>query len=333
MSRSKKTRSDQLARRRWRHEISRRAKRESRRSGTLFVPKRKNLRKKVRRPYAYLEVPSRLSLVNNAEEVIELLEKMDWCARQRNLELDLSAVQVIGSDAVSVLLAKFHSLRDTTAIKGNYPQDASAKAVLHEVGFFDHVNSSVKVEHSPTGVILNRRNKLVEGEVARRLIHHGVFRIIGHPRSNPAVYRALLECMGNTRHHAAPPNEPPRPWWASVFADKERRQLRFTFFDAGIGIFSSISKEVAHWYRKNDSNDARLLEDMLSGNVGSRTGLPYRGKGLPTLAALCRKGELENLTIISESVQADVQSQKFGLLRRRFAGTLIYWEVNYGGHS
>jgi len=70
-----------------------------------------------------------------------------------------------------------------------------------------------------------------------------------------------------------------------------------------------------------------LLKDMLSGEVESRTGLPYRGKGLPSMNQDLIRGGIRNLIIISNDVKAEVEKQNFEVLPRPFRGTLIYWEV------
>jgi hypothetical protein len=313
-------------------ELERRRKLLARRRNQIFVPRRKNLRSRAKRPYAVIPAPSNFSIIHNAQEYTEFLKQIDFRARTRNIEIDLSNVTEATTDAAAVLLAKIKSepLRSTNKFQGSYPSQESAHRLLYDFGFFDHVKSDHLFEERPAGAIIVKHNKLVEGEKAWQLIRHGSLKLLGKPQTHRGAYRALLECMGNTLHHAARVNEPTQPWWATVYADTQSRCLKFTFFDAGIGILSSISPEVRLWYRRNSKPDVELLADMLDGRVGSRTGLEYRGKGLPALRKLADSGILRNFRIVSESVDADVSARRFSHLQERFSGTLLYWEVDYG---
>lgn len=74
-------------------------------------------------------------------------------------------------------------------------------------------------------------------------------------------------------------------------------------------------------------SEEEILRNLLIGEFKSRTNLPFRGKGLPAIAKALSRRQIENLTIITNGVVADVSRGTIGTLTTEFAGTLIYWEV------
>lgn len=73
--------------------------------------------------------------------------------------------------------------------------------------------------------------------------------------------------------------------------------------------------------------NTEVLQLVVDGKIGSRLGLSYRGKGLPSIYKEIRRGRIENLVIIANDVHATFATDSFVTLRREFSGTFLYWEV------
>jgi hypothetical protein len=117
-------------------------------------------------------------------------------------------------------------------------------------------------------------------------------------------------------------------WWATVYGDLARRRVCYSFLDTGVGIFKSVN---LHWVRKafrrlGLGDNSKVLLEILEGRVESRTGLPYRGKGLPTIYKKSQSGNIKSLFIIANDVYADVTNNDYRTLNVPFPGTLLYWE-------
>jgi hypothetical protein len=76
------------------------------------------------------------------------------------------------------------------------------------------------------------------------------------------------------------------------------------------------------------NNNCEVLKEIISGRKRSRTRIPYRGKGLPTIFKGLERNYYSNLKIISNNVKADLSKYEFTTLKKEFRGTFLYWELN-----
>ena len=70
-----------------------------------------------------------------------------------------------------------------------------------------------------------------------------------------------------------------------------------------------------------------MVRWLFVGDVGSRTDLPGRGKGLPKIARAHADGEIKRLVVLSNRVYANFETKEFRKLNEEFSGTLLYWEI------
>jgi hypothetical protein len=218
-----------------------------------------------------------------------------------------------------------------TTVRGNLPSDPAAKRVLLESGFFDHVRSTTQLPKGQLGKITSRESKRVEATIAWELIECGTsqaFGAKGNSDSTRAAYATLIELMGNTHNHAAKGREGAVTWWATAYGDSTRKRVCYSFVDTGVGIFKSLNID---WIRRafrrlRQGDNSKLLLAILEGRVESSTGLPYRGKGLPTIYKKSQAGNIQDLFIIANDVYAGVSDGDYRKLEVPFPGTLLYWE-------
>jgi hypothetical protein len=308
------------------------AKRRKRRA--QFI--RKTLKPIVERRFRTLSAPSDFSMVQNPDATITYLNSVRFYSSKYNLILDLSAVQLLTADAVAALVATLAPLnREGVLIRGHSPTVPAAQNILVGSGFYQHYRSVQPVPHVPHGLIAQEKSKKVQPDIARDLIHFGMRALTGTDRKCSASYRVLIESMSNTHNHALSAkakrerSQELETWWATVYADRARNRVCFTFVDAGVGIFESVRLgKVRSLYRfVGLQRDNRILRDLLHGKVESSTGLPYRGKGLPAINGLSEARRIESLIILANDVYANVSKDEYRMLPVVFRGTLLYWEI------
>lgn len=282
--------------------------------------------------YRHLTAPDVFSLIQNPEDTIDFLNDIENVSQKKNISLDISGISVLTPDAIAALTATIGRPKfDGRNVRGNLPSTYSNQQMLVDSGFFEHVSYRVRLPKViDRGVITQRQSKKVESETAAELIHHGTRILFGQQQSSKASYRVLIEAMGNTHNHAAGSRYARREtWWGTVYVDRQRNRICFSFVDTGVGIFRSLKvRSLKRVYNLlMGRTDADILRDMLEGRVESSTGLSYRGRGLPSINTLWKRGDLKKLVIVSNDVYADVGEDRFFVLRRPFHGTLLYWEV------
>jgi len=283
-----------------------------------------------KRKFVDLPVPAKFSIINNPEEMNVFFQKLARRGASNHISLDLTGVSLITTEAIAALTAKLSSMRSTT-VRGNLPVDNCARQVLLQSGFFEHVRSVTPLPQGQLGKIKERNSKQVEATTARELIECGVSQAFGNlikSDATRATYMALIELMGNTHNHASGKRLEVEPWWATAYGDAVRKRVCYSFLDTGVGIFKSVKMSpFQRTFRKlGFGNNAQLLKEILAGLIESRTGLPYRGKGLPTIYQKSQGGDLKSLFIIANDVFADIPNGVYRTLETPFPGTLFYWE-------
>ena len=243
--------------------------------------------------------------------------------------LDMRGIGLLGPDAAVVLTSMTFDCvnRYRTQLLAVRPSDPSIESILAQTGFYDHVLVSGPKPKAEHGCMFERQSHRVDSAKARDLIHLATSEVYGARRKAPMTFRSLLECMMNTVQHASAAHARKEDWWVSVFCDAGT--AKFAFVDNGVGIFKSVQLSRLQRLRRAFGlpDNPGLLREIMEGKIGSRTGLSYRGKGLPTLHGLAKAGTLKNLTIITNDVRAFVSEDRYERLTMPFRGTFYCWEL------
>jgi hypothetical protein len=306
------------------YQLRRTRERRRRRRGAVPLTRRqaRNL------PFVTLALPKNFSIIHNAADSIKFLREFKYLAKDNNLTLNLTAVTHITVDAITALIAEILSLSGKRIVNGNNPNNEACKDLLIRSGFFDHVKSRRPLPSGQKGKIAPRKSHRVEGATAKELIRIGTEAAFGTSRKSYPAYSALIECMSNTHNHATGRREQygAEMWYSTVYGDANTQSISYTFLDTGVGIFRSVrlnklKKLYNKLFRGEDHRD--ILRDILLGRIASRTGLPFRGKGLPGIYKSFRAGRIKSLIIVSNDVYADVANDDYRLLRIEFPGTTV----------
>ena len=283
-----------------------------------------------------LTPPTTLSLLRNPEATIRFLRDLTHAIPKYRVFIEFADVDRITPDAPLALLGTLRKFGRRN-VRGSVPRDPTARAILEQSGFFEHVRHGISIQGDCQGLMIKFSGKRVDPELARRLIHRGMELLFGTAQDSEPSYSVIVEGMENTIAHAHRlPNErglialDTESWWASVFVDRERQRICFALLDVGVGILRSARvkalRRLSLVWRK--SPDAQLLLDILGGKLPSRTELPNRGKGLPEIKRLSDLGEILELTLVTNAVHAALGEGQTVTLSESFSGTLLYWEIS-----
>jgi hypothetical protein len=331
-----------ISQHRWKQHLLRRQRNQLRRKKARSPSghRVRNAKLPGHRSFLTVTAPNCFSLIQNADESIAFLNRLKGLILQFNLNLDFTNVSRITPDAMAALVSLINIDKrfKGRAVTGNLPSDVKAADLITGSGFLEHVKGVGEIKSTKSGLISRRRGYLVEPTIARDLVRHGMKETTGVSKPCFPAYRALIELMGNTHDHAAGEDNTKRAdpaaksvenWWATVYSDHERQTSCFVFLDCGVGIFRSLKLRLRRRVLRKIgiTSDSDLLRDVLSGEIGSRTGLHYRGKGLPAIYQDALNGRIKSLHIIANNVCANVSNNLINELKSPFSGTLIYWEV------
>lgn len=278
--------------------------------------------------------PRTFSLIANPVEVMDFMERMKAAfGRRHDVHLNMEQVTTLTSDAVALLVAcvKHKHFRNGCGFGGNIPSDKTVAGVLKESGFYKHFRTQVSVEEPVKGRICKRKGKKVELETIDEVRDFAHTALFNRKRKNGGLQRTFIECMANTRDHAAEKPEQPEVWWTTVFVDETAQKAGFAFVDMGVGIFRSRkmrSLSISIKRLLGLQRNCDVLKEVADGRLGSRTQLKYRGKGLPAIYRAFERGQIRNLVIMSNDAFADFARNRFLTLNHPFDGTFLYWEID-----
>lgn len=286
-----------------------------------------------------IAAPSDFSLIRNPDQSIKHITEVENRADAgRIIVSDLALVDDFSTDAIVGLLAYANDPKTSRGgqILIRQPERAALAEKYVDSGIYGGLNirfadGNIRPAH---GTIFRTTDTEVKGEIARSLIEFSTRKIFGEPQKLKGVYTTMIECMNNTFNHANLNETSKEIWWATVYCDTERRVAFYNFLDNGVGILESIKLRYSDavlrmvGFRSNE----KLLKDVLEGKIGSRTGLSYRGNGLPEIYKRFHRGQISRLIIIANDVFADVEKDEYRLLSTAFKGTFFHWEVSYDKH-
>lgn len=280
-----------------------------------------------------LHAPARFCLFENVDEVLRLIDGIKQAAkRRRSPYIDMERVVDVSPEALALLVSVVKDRRLRVKVNGNFPRDPSARRIVEASGFLAHVSDSrLRSENDEGAIQENRTRARVAPETAREMIRFALRRLgLPSTKQAPGAYRVLIECMSNTHQHAAVSKEPRERWWLMVHAPKESGRATFTFVDNGIGIAESLDRR-----RMRDAimgilglrDEGDLIRQLLQGEVGSRTGLNYRGKGLPAMRVQHERENIRNLRVLSNNAVASLSLRYFRHTTVGLSGTVIAFDL------
>jgi len=285
-----------------------------------------------------MALPSNFSIINNPEEVLAFFHDVDFFVKdKRNIWFSMKGINNITEDAILYMLSQLDYHRSNSRnykISGDCPDDAVAQSIFLNSGFYDYVKSKLSKSTSRDPNVLtikkgNNVNPVVAGEVAN-FARVNLSRM--DKKDSKSIYSTMIECMANTNNHAY--NNKDGKWWLMARYDQSNKKVRFAFLDNGLTIPSTIKKNLKDYVLNIAGTilptakvrDCNLIESALKGEFRSKTGYPFRGKGLPKIYEYSNSGRIDNLAVISRYGVVNAPKIRTSDMENRFRGTLLSWD-------
>ena len=298
--------------------------------------------------------PAQQELLLKAPRVLKLFDApsdtLDYCYRlethivtpNTRVFLDLSGVLEFTTDALLLLRAILGSPSRgrRTEVRGNLPSDPVVAAEFKESGFFTGIAHPPANLPNAKGLMLNKSHDRVYASIAAELVDFARAHSSMSCECAKACWQSLVELMTNTHNHAATKRGTHRrphnsshghKWFASVYC--RDHVAYFNFIDLGVGILNSAPvKNFLQALRSSMSahGQIRLLTDAFCGRVGSATGRPGRGLGLPKIRGQAKEHLLPHLEVLTSNIVGCVGDLNFRSVDGSLHGTAFRWHTDSG---
>lgn len=280
------------------------------------------------------KLPSTFSIRDNSIQTITFINELKALKTvRRRIFLNMNAVQRItnGSIALLVSVIKELSLKGYR-ISGNKPRDKEANKILEQSGFFLHMSGDIEYENFFTpNTILEQGEKTISPQLTAGIVRGAMKTIFGTKQRNKKLQGLFIELMANSINHGFP-NVDKKKWIISTSHNEEDKSVNITFIDNGVGILKTLELKILKRLLTVFTSKHDLLLSAFNGEIGSRTGLSYRGKGLPYIFDSVNKNYISNLFILTNNVILDFKNKKFYDIGIEFSGTFYYFELNEYNH-
>ncbi|ANQ49575.1 hypothetical protein MY04_2201 [Flammeovirga sp. MY04] len=307
-----------------------RIKRKNKVYNTSFIYKKQILKQNPQ--FKEIEAPKNLTL--KYEEVIETLKFISNIKRIGNqgyfIDLKLQKVEKITEGAISLLLSIISDLeRQGIFFKGEKPNSFSANKILECSGFFEHMDGSISKANkiSKNKILKTGTKKTNQSELVPE-IHSTMDTIWGMKARCPALYGGLGEMMRNTCDHAFY-DDSSVIWHLGISHFEDENTCKYSFVDNGKGIIKTYQKKgIFKKFKDFFKDNADILKTAFENGIESRTGLSWRGKGLPTIFEMYKDRIITNFVVITNNVYLDFDRKIYKTLPINFSGTYYFWKID-----
>ena len=248
-------------------------------------------------PRVYLPVPKICSFVYNPDELVDFVNKIgEQLSQKKTVQLDFQTAEILTSDVFTVLLSKVNDERfcPNLAQVLFYPPKKSSptRLVWDNSGMASKlsIQSRALEQIEKQGDILYIGGKENATEQSVAMIQMAMEMLFGDKRDCQPIRSIIGELTLNTFEHASGKSEIKETWWSSVYFDKTRETICFSFVDNGVGIFETAKtrKLTALYgdYPLFGQERSQILRDIFTRKIPfnpSETGFSFRGKGLPLI--------------------------------------------------
>lgn len=275
--------------------------------------------------------PKIFSLRDNAEGVLRFISELKKHKnRNQRVFIQLKNVQVILNGSIALLLSVIQDLsRRNIVVIGDSPRRTEPRKAIEKSGFFNYVRSNFDKDKivSPD-TIITKGLDIVQQEATAEAVMTAMKTVSGKKIRNQPIQGMLIELMANSVNHAFPYSKN-KNWILAVNHNFSEKVASFCFVDNGAGVIKTLNLNLRQKIRNFFNGNIDLLETAFEGEIGSRTGLKYRGRGLPSILKKFRQNYFAEFVVITNDVFIDFQNKRKYQLNNAFQGTFYYWELNH----
>ncbi len=266
----------------------------------------------------------------NVENVLSYINLVKNIGKSgKGLKVNLSKVEDFGAGAISMLLSVMGQLYDDgikiVAVK---PKSIFANNILEQSGFMKYANGNIKSAN------LGTRNTIITGKKETShteildAIHNTMKTVWNENGRSPLLYGLIVEMIKNSCKHAFKSDNNVR-WHFGVNHDEKNKTTKFSFVDNGIGIVTSY--KTGEFFKKASvffQNNSEFIEGAFTNGIKSKTGLNWRGTGLPTIYEAFEDNIIKNFVVITNDAYCNFGTNEIIKAKNEFIGTYYYWEID-----
>ncbi|MEI6153476.1 MAG: hypothetical protein WCQ90_05260, partial [Deltaproteobacteria bacterium] len=277
--------------------------------------------------------PTNFSLVENPEEMLNFFHDVRlYLQRGDKIFFDMAGIGKMTTDAILYMLSRFENYKQQLArcdISGNVPDNEESRNIFIQSGFYSYVRTTSRSLKSNSDILTVQSGTRVEPSIAQQVARFARARIGSTDRQiSKSIYSTMIECMANTRNHAYKDSG---KWWLMAAFREQSKAVHFTFLDNGLTIPTTVKKSMKEYVTHlagtmlpvRTNQDCGLIESALKGEFRTKTGMLFRGKGLPKIYEYSTNEDIKNLVVISHNGYVDVGSGNSHDLSKQFYGTLL----------
>jgi len=284
------------------------------------------------RPYFEdLKAPSIFNLqYENCNNVIKYINSIKEVAEKgKNINILMDGIDEIGEGAIAMLLSVIAEINENILIRGIKPKPGISRDILEKSGFFNYMDGHIhKKNRNTKNTILKTSGFNYGGTINLPLeIRNANETVWKESGRNPPLRAVVFEMIRNSCDHAFI-NQNNIIWHLGISHDDDLNQVKFSFVDNGRGIIKSLSERKLQKVLNLFKDNVDLLDSAFRDGIRSRTGISWRGKGLPTIFENYQDGYFKNLIVISNDVFIDFEKNLSMKLEEPFNGTYYFWSLD-----
>lgn len=277
-------------------------------------------------------VPVRFDLkYENCDNVLKFISDLkELAGKSFYIQILMDDVEEIGIGAIAMLLSVINEVSSKkVSIKGTKPKNKTALSVLENSGFFKYLRTTL-TETTPNNkntFLKTGDNTTPNSEIAKE-VRKAMETIWDVNARCPELYGGIMEMVRNSCDHAFIKNLDPITWHFGLSHIEEQNKVKFSFVDNGKGIIKTFTDTIIKTLFQKFRDNADFLHTAFNNGIESRTGLSWRGKGLPTIYDMYSDKIITRFIVISNDVYIDFDNNIFVTLPTSFSGTYYYWEMD-----
>ncbi len=262
--------------------------------------------------------------------VIKFINELKLLGQQgEHINIIMDDVVEIGEGAIAMLLSVINEIgSNAVLVKGTKPKDPTVNTTLEKSGFFRYIATVISAENLKTknAILRTGDSKTSNTEIAAE-VKKAMETIWGVSARCPRLFGGIFEMFRNSCDHAFKKDESVT-WHLGLSHFEETNLVKFSFVDNGKGIIKTFASGLLKSFINLFQDNTDILTTAFHDGIASRTGLSWRGKGLPTIFELSSDKIISNLVVITNDVYISFDRNIIVTLPVSYSGTYYYWEMD-----
>lgn len=260
-----------------------------------------------------------LSYENSDKPIIALMKMSNIPEKNKIIRVDFSNVETLNEITYMLFLAQVE--------KANAQhKNVFLQGVLQSKSM-DIIIRKKKFLHNYIDLRDEKIDALVHSSIQTKPIDEAVLGLkkIGIKEYYSPLYDLLIELVGNAIEHGINKTHNIN-WWLHQEMSPQKNSITYAFVDMGTGILESYRTSS---FINRLKNSKHLIVDAFEGVLGSTTKQAGRGRGLPQITYMVKKGYISDFILITNNISLQYKNGGWKVKKNpNFNGTYYSWKVS-----